>query len=295
MKVALFGGSGFIGRAVGSRLRGDGIEHVAFSHRSRTGGFAPIDFEDPGTYAHLVTGVTTAVLLVAQSSPGTCSGRAGMDVRKDVLPYARFVEVAAASGLRHVVYVSSGGTVYGSQRDRTPICEDHPTSPAGAYGAAKLMTETMLKSLLGSAGIGLTVLRPSNPVGTAQRFAATGFVARAVHASVSGTEIDVWGDGSAVRDYFDVSDLADAVLRALHTDHPFRVYNVGSGVGTSIDEVLALVRDLGGREIRRRNLPARPFDVPLNVLSSERIAGDLGWTATKDLRRIVSELLEAFR
>lgn len=294
MRVAVFGGSGFIGRAVCGRLRGDRIEHVAFSHRSRTGGFVPIDFEDPGTYGHLLAGFTTAVLLVAQSNPGTSSDGSEPSIRKNVLPYARFVDVAAASGLRHVVYVSSGGTVYGSQRDRTPICEDHPTSPAGAYGATKLMTEATLRSLLGSAGIALTVLRPSNPVGAAQRFAATGFVARAVHASVSGAEIDVWGDGSAVRDYFDVSDLADAILRALHTDSPFRLYNVGSGVGTSIEEVLALVRDIGDREIRRRYLPARPFDVPVNVLSSDRIARDLGWTVGRDLRRIVSELLEAF-
>lgn len=294
MKVALFGASGFIGRVIGDRLREEAIEHVRLSHRNRSGCFVPIDFGHPDGYAHLLHGVTTAVLLVAQSRPGLPDGCTEAEIRNDVRPYAAFAGIAAAAGLRHVVYLSSGGTVYGSQPDRTPITEDHPTTPIDAYGARKLMTESVLRSSLGAAGIGLTVLRPSNPVGAAQRFEPVGFVARAAHASVAGTTIDVWGDGSTVRDYFDVADLADAVIRSLGGDTSHRVYNVGSGVGTGIDEVLALVQDLGGRPIRRRYLPARPFDVPVNVLSSDRIARDLGWTVRKDLRRIVSDLLEAF-
>lgn len=290
MTVAVFGASGFIGSHLIARLKSDQIEHVGFSHRSTNLGAIQIDFENPSSYAHLLQGVDTAVLLVTQSRPGTFGDSAENEVVRNVLPYARFVEIASASGIRRVVYLSSGGAVYGTQRDRTPITEDHPTNPISPYGVGKLMIETMLRSFLHKAEIALTVLRPANPVGSRQQIGREGLVASAVYAAREGRILKVWGDGSVVRDYFPVADLADAIVRSFSDRAAGNVYNVGSGVGASVNEVLDEIERITGSSVLREYSPGRHVDAPINVLSSDAIRRDLGWHPTADLRQIVEGL-----
>ena len=291
MTVAVFGATGFIGRHLIDRLNADGIEYVAFSHRSGGVDALQIDFENPSSYAHLLQGVETAVLLVTQSRPGTFADKAENEVVRNVLPYARFTEIAASSGIKRVVYLSSGGTVYGRQADRSPIGEDHPLHPISPYGIGKLMIETMLRPFLRQAGIALTVLRPANPVGGGQQVGREGLVASAVHAALEDITLKVWGDGSIVRDYFAVSDLADAIVRSFSDRAADRIYNVGSGAGVSVNEVFDVVEATIGRRVRREYSPGRDVDVPVNVLSFAAIERDLGWRPQLTLEEIVQGLL----
>lgn len=291
MTVAVFGATGFIGSHLVARLKADQIEHVGLSHRATNHDAIQIDFENPSSYAHLLQGVDAAVLLVTQSRPGTFGDKAENEVVRNILPYARFIEIAASSGIRRVVYVSSGGAVYGTQANRMPIGEDHPTNPISPYGIGKLMIETMLRSFLSDAGIALTVLRPGNPVGVGQQIGREGLVASAVHAARGGDVLKVWGDGTIVRDYFSVADLADAIVRAFSDRAAGKIYNVGSGKGASINEVLDVIEGVVGRPVRREYSPGRHVDVPINVLSSDAIHRDLGWRPTADLGGIVRGLL----
>jgi len=87
----------------------------------------------------------------------------------------------------------------------------------------------------------------------------------------------VWGDGSVVRDYLYVGDLAQAALRAASTPHSATVYNIGSGVGRSIHDVLEAIQRLAQRDLEVHWLPGRPVDVPVNVLDARRAGLLLGW------------------
>jgi UDP-glucose 4-epimerase len=251
----------------------------------------PVEFENPVSYRDHLAGVSTVVLLVSQSSPGSFANRAESEVVHNLLPYARFLEVVPSSSIGHVVFVSSGGTVYGQQIGAA-IDEHHPTKPISFYGAGKLMVETMLQTALAELDVPWTVLRPSNPVGADQDVGRVGFVKNAVHAAMTGSKLEIWGDGSIVRDYFHVQDLAESIKMSLNNNLAYnRIFNVGTGVGTSINEVLDLVERVSSRSIERSYKPSRYVDVRSNVLSSRLIADTLGWRPSRNLFEIVEELV----
>lgn len=292
MTIAIFGATGFIGRHLMYELKDGRKPFIAFSHKTNATfpDTFPIEFENPLSYSHLLQNVTSVILLVTQSRPGTIANRAETEVANNVLPYARFVEVAALAGIRRVIFVSSGGTVYGHQERGKAITEEHPTIPVNAYGTGKLMIETMLRSFLREAGISLTILRPGNPVGNEQQFGRHGLVASAIHAARTRALLEIWGDGSVVRDYFHVSDLSDAILRCLRDEAANQLFNVGTGIGTSINQVLDLVDEFSHFPLDRKYLPSRQADVPVNILSFEKIEKTLGWRPTMDLRCIIQTL-----
>jgi UDP-glucose 4-epimerase len=290
MTVAIFGATGFIGGHLVRRLEGNGVPVLAFGHRAVGDSEISIDFENPTSYSHMLSGTEAVVLLVTRSRPGTLSDRAEVEVTENILPHAKFVDVAISAGVKRVVFVSSGGTVYGRQPDRSPISEGHPLRPMSPYGAGKAMIEGLLSAFFRDSGVSLTTLRPTNPVGVGQRIGREGLVTSAVHAARTGGNLTIWGDGSVVRDYFHVSDLCDAIVLALGDAAAGKTFNVSSAVGTSINEVLDVVEAVSGRKVERTYLPGRETDVPTNVLSYDEINRALGWRPTMSLEQIVKSL-----
>lgn len=293
MNIAVFGSTGFIGRHVVKLLDSRGVAHKRFCHKVtlEDASAIPVEFENPVSYRDHLAGVSTVVLLVSQSSPGSFANRAESEVVHNLLPYARFLEVVPSSSIRHVVFVSSGGTVYGQQAG-TMIDECHPTKPISFYGAGKLMVEIMLQTALNELNIPWTILRPSNPVGVDQGVGRVGFVKNAVHAAMTGSKLEIWGDGSIVRDYFHVEDLAEAITMSVNNALAHnKVFNVGTGVGTSINDVVSLVERVSSKSIDISYRPARYVDVRSNVLSCKLIADTLGWHPRRNLSDIVEELV----
>jgi UDP-glucose 4-epimerase len=98
-----------------------------------------------------------------------------------------------------------------------------------------------------------------------------------LHHALKGIPIDIWGDGSVTRDYIHVSDVADAFVKALEYKGSKNVFNISSGVGTSLNDLLGMLENALGKPIERRYLPGRPFDVPVNVLSNNLAREELNW------------------
>src|SRR5688572_3250796 len=137
--IGLFGASGFIGRNLVDHLTAQGVPFRAFSRRPVSGldgDTAVIDFEDSASYAGQLEGLTSVVLLVSASVPGTYPADLPSEVAKNVLPYARFFKAIEGTAIRRVVYLSSGGTVYGLPQSEL-IEEGHPRKPVSPYGCAK--------------------------------------------------------------------------------------------------------------------------------------------------------------
>jgi UDP-glucose 4-epimerase len=169
------------------------------------------------------------------------------------------------AGTRRIIF-SSTAAVYGDP-ERTPIEETSPTRPASPYGASKLAVDTALTEFARLYGYGAVSLRYFNVAGAWQA-----------------------PDGTCVRDYIHVTDLADAHLRALSACEPgrHRIYNLGNGAGFSVREVLDVCRQVTGRDIRVTVAPRRPGDPAVLVASARRIQSDLGWQARRDLRAMVA-------
>ena len=159
-----------------------------------------------------------------------------------------------------------------------PIKESHPTDPISSYGIVKLAIEKYLHLFWTLYGMEYRILRISNAYGARQPITPTqGAIASFLGKAAAKEEIVIWGDGCVVRDFFYVGDLAQALCLLLDDTGAYRVYNVGSGEGRSLRQVIAILEEVTGREARLRFESARPADVPYNILDVSRISRSLGW------------------
>jgi UDP-glucose 4-epimerase len=287
-KNLVLGGAGFLGSHVAEALlrRGRAVRVFDRPHADmarleeipRGWEYVGGDFLNETDQAEALRGVSTVFHLISTTIPATSSLNPIYDVETNLTSTLRCLELALESGVKRIVFVSSGGTVYGRPQS-LPITEEHPTEPLVSYGVVKLAIEKYLRLYWRLYGLSYRILRLSNPYGPRQdvagaQGAASVFLGRA-HA---GLPIEIWGDGSVVRDYIYVGDAVDGILAAEASEGPEGLYNIGSGEGVSLNDLVAHIRDAAGRDVEVRMLPGRPFDVPANVLDIGKAGRDLGWS-----------------
>lgn len=303
MRIGLIGGAGFIGLAATRAIVAAGHEAVVIDsgrrlQRSardladvRTVAVEPLDLA--GLRAAL-EGMDAAVLLAWPSIPATSMQSIPDDAAKTVAMALHAAEAASRAGAQRLVFISSGGAVYGPTR-ASPLDEEHPTHPISAYGAGKLAVEKYLPLFPGPmTGVSL---RLSNPFGPYQlRGTPIGVIAGFARAMAGGEAVRIWGDGSVIRDFLDVEDAADAILAAADPARtPAGVFNVSSGVGRSLNEVLEALVEVSGVEPVVERTPGRPFDVPAVVLSHARLTEACGWRPTRPFRAALAGMWAAAR
>src|SRR5690606_22907576 len=190
-----------------------------------------------------------------------------------LIPMIRLIEAMRSLGLRRMVYLSSGGTVYGPP-DGPVVGEDHPLRPINSYGIVKVAIENYLYMEQQLHGLRPVVLRASNPYGPRQGHTGIqGIIGTHMWRLARGEPVEIWGDGSVVRDYIHVSDLAALCLQALRSE-AVGSYNAGSGEGASVAEIFAGIRrvvEASGRQVPPPAYkPGRSYDVPRVVLDIAR-------------------------
>lgn len=241
------------------------------------------DFLNPRALAPALEGAELVFHLVSTTLPKNSNDHPVYDVESNVLGSLRLLELCREQKVRRLVFVSSGGTVYGMPRT-TPIAEDHPTDPISSYGIHKLMVEKYLALAHRLHGLDYRIVRPANLYGPRQRLdTAQGAVAVFLDQALRGEPIEIWGDGSVVRDYVYVADAVDAMLKVAAFEGTPRVFNLGSGRGTSLNELVAEIEKLLGRRIKVQHSGARALDVPANVLDASLAERCLGWRASTPL------------
>lgn len=175
------------------------------------------------------------------------------------------------------IFASSGGTVYG-QPVTEAIDEDHPTNPISTYGVAKLAIEKYFQVYRNIHGIDHVVARISNPYGPFQvATTGQGLIATLFDRITRGAAVEIWGDGENVRDYIYIDDVIDALMNVAGRGKPGRVYNIGSGIGTSINALVPSISSRVGVTAKLNYGPARGIDVRSNVLDITRICQELAW------------------
>lgn len=287
MRITIFGGGGFIGSAIADRLLCDGHALRIFE-RPRVAPYRQFaahkdvewmtgDLLSTHDVAHAVAGSDVVLHLVSTTLPKSSNDDPIYDVQSNVVASLQMLNAMVASKVRRIVFISSGGTIYGSPK-YLPIDENHPTDPQVSYGITKLAIEKYLLMFGRMHDIKPIVLRVANPFGERQRVeTAQGAVGVFIHRALRGIPIEIWGDGSATRDYLYVSDVAEAFAKAITYSGPQNVFNISSGVGTSLNQLIALLEEILGKTVAREYTAGRSFDVPINVLSNELARRELGW------------------
>ena len=288
MKAIVIGASGFIGSHLVDGLLEAGYDVTAVARRFP--GLIPTssqkmlglrlvqaDMADAAALCSVMADADVVFHLASGSLPQSSNRDPFDDVQVNLLGGLNVLEAARQAGVDRLLMVSSGGTVYGPPQ-RVPITEDHPTNPTCAYGITKLALEkyvALYEQLHGLQGL---VLRVSNPYGERQRLNATqGVIPVFLGRALRNEPLEIWGSGSTIRDFLHISDVVKALLAVAVYDGTERLFNVGSGQGTTLNELVQLLQQELGRELKVVYQPSRNFDVPTNVLSIEKTRHCLGW------------------
>lgn len=295
MNILIFGGGGFIGSAIADRLLQDGhslriFERPGVQPFRKFKGYEIVkwingDFSCADTINSVVEGVDAVLHLVSTTLPKSSNTNPIYDVQSNVVASLHILDAMVAHDVKKIVFISSGGTVYGNPK-YLPIDEAHPTDPVVSYGITKLAIEKYLQMYSALYGIRTVILRVANPYGERQRSeTAQGAVGVFLANAIKGVPIQLWGDGSVTRDYIHVSDVADSFVASLSYNGSHSVFNIGSGKGTSLTDLIGEIENALGRSVEVNYFEKRNFDVPVNYLNIELAQAELNWRPAVSLSK----------
>lgn len=290
MKILVLGGGGFIGCHLVEHLITAGHEVVVLGRSQHPSRQLPLgvqyvsgELSDSKLIREVLTGVEAVAHLISATVPTTGDKDPANDVEQNLLGTLSLLEDLAACNVARILYLSSGGTVYGKPHE-VPIPEGHILDPICSYGVVKVAIESYLKLYEIKSGLKPIVIRASNPYGLYQgNLGVQGIIGTYLNLALKHQPIEIWGDGSAVRDYIHVKDLSSLCVSALLSDK-VGVYNGGSGTGTSVLQIAEIVQEVTGSPIPIVYKPHRSLDVPVSVLDIERAKMDFDWGPKIGLR-----------
>lgn len=285
MKILVIGGTGFIGHHLSAALVQKGHEVVVLS-RSPNPVLLPNkgveyvigNYFDEALLRACLKDVTVAYHLVSTTTPSTSNKDPFNDVSSNVGGIIRLLELCVEAGISKVVFPSSGGTVYGVPIS-VPLLETHSTNPICSYGITKLASEKYLHLFYYLHKLDYTILRIANPYGPGQDpTGKVGVISHFLNRLLHSQPVTIWGDGSVVRDYIFITDVVNALCRVLDFSTEHKIFNIGSGTGSSLNELVESINDVSGFKLKVFYQKARPFDTPVSVLNIDRARTVLGWS-----------------
>lgn len=284
MRILVLGGCGFIGSHVVDQLIASGHKAVVFDRNPERFRlplpnvlFCQADFGNRGELEEILAkGIDVVIHLVSSTVPQSSNDDPIFDVQTNLVESIALFEMCIKHHVRKVIFISSGGTVYGVPQV-SPVPETHPTLPLCSYGITKLAIENYLHLFHLLHDLKYVVLRVSNPYGTRQDpHRKQGAVAVFMYNILNGKDISIWGDGSIIRDFVHISDVARACLAAAESQY-VGICNVGSGTGLSIKQLVITLQEVTGKIAHVNWLESRNFDVQEIVLDCSRIEKELFW------------------
>lgn len=284
--VLVTGGNGFIGSHLVDRLA-EQVSVIVFDRRERRYDPAPPGvrvvlgtLSDRDLVRNVLTefGVETVYHLAWSSIHETATRHPVADIEANLTPTVHLLDACREAGVRRLVYVSSGGTVYGLPCAET-IREDHPTQPINAYGVTKLTVEKYLGAYHHLYGLEYVIFRPSVPYGPRQNpLGRQGAVTVFLYRALRGEPIVIFGDGQTRRDFFFVTDMLAPLVQAGCDGHGCnQVFNLGGGRSYSLNELVATIESVIGQSVTVRYEPARRIDAPCIKLDCEAARRAFGW------------------
>lgn len=276
--ILLVGGSGFIGRALAASFAAEGREVHVLSRKSA------LDLP-PGVQAHvgdqgdkallnpLLARCAHVIHLASPTTPGDTVWSPSAEAEASLIPALRFLECLQGYPESRVIFVSTGGALYGNAEG---AYETTLPLPGSYHGAGKVALEAFFSVLGQRRPGGLTILRPSNIYGPGQALrAGFGIIRTLLERARDGGMVTIWGDGTSVRDYLYVDDMVAACR--LGMAGPTGIYNIGAGIGTSLDDLIEHVQQVTGKTLLVERQSTRASDVGRIVLDTALARDTLGW------------------
>ncbi len=284
MKCLVLGGNGFIGshlvdKLVNARFAVRVLDKYPERYRAPLIGVEYI-YEDTGNRGIITESLKDIDIvfhLVSTTTPKTSNDDTVFDVQSNLVSTLYLLDQCVKQQIKKIVFTSSGGTVYGVP-DKLPISEDHTLDPISSYGIVKLTIEKYLQLYHRLYGLEYRIIRPSNPYGERQNpDGIQGAISVFLGKIAKNESIEIWGDGTIVRDFIYVKDLVDGIFAAATKNTDKKIFNLGSGKGHSINDLLEIIKNAIDPTSTIEYKEGRVFDVPAIYLDIERAKQELDW------------------
>lgn len=227
-------------------------------------------------YEALVRDQEIVYHLVSTTVPTTSNQAISEELKANVILSANLLEACVKQQVKKIVFLSSGGTVYGKEAE-CPLGENTPTNPITSYGVQKITIEKLLYLYHYMHGLDYRIIRLANPYGPYQRpNGVLGAVTTFTYKALKGEEIQVYGDGSVMRDFIYIDDAVRGIINIVNGNGNHRVFNLGCGYGTSIKHVLETIQRILDIPVKVNYTQARTVDVPVNYLDITRYEATYG-------------------
>ena len=282
MKIVILGAAGFIGTNLVIELAKDKTNEITVVDRDRVYFKAIEDLKIANlriiqtdltldtNFDELVDNQEIVYHLVSTTVPTTSNQHISEELKANVVLSANLFEACVKKNVSKVVFISSGGTVYGKE-SKCPLNEKTPTNPITSYGVQKISIEKLLYLYNYMYGLDYRIIRLANPYGPYQRpNGVLGAVTTFTYKALKGEEIQVYGDGSVVRDFIYIDDAIKGIQKIVNGADRHHTFNLGCGYGTSIKQVLDTIERTLSLTLNIRYTEARKVDVPVNYLDIKR-------------------------
>lgn len=280
MKIIILGAAGFIGTNLAFHFLKTNNEITLVDEKMEYFSNIPVaenvkkicvkfDAENVN-FDELLKGQDLVYHLISTNNPTTSNKNIGKDLTDNIEISIKLLEACVKNQVKRVIFISSGGTVYGPDAI-CPIKEEDVTNPINTYGIQKLTIEKLLYLYEYMYNLDYRVVRLSNPYGPYQRpNGKLGVITTFIYKALNNETIFVYGDGSVIRDYIYIGDAIRGIVTIADDESEHKVYNLGSGVGTSVNDIIKIIERLTGKKLDVKYIAKRSVDVPVNVLDVGR-------------------------
>ncbi|KOA58874.1 hypothetical protein BAAM0499_08660 [Bifidobacterium animalis subsp. animalis MCC 0499] len=282
VNTAIIGGAGFIGTNLAIHFSNGGSEQITVVDSDSTYfntlrslelphvSFKLAPFTGSADFDEQVRGQDVVYHLASTVIPGTSNQNIPAELEANIAVTARLLDACVRQNVKKVVFISSGGAVYG-KKGTCPIGEDTVTYPISSYGIQKVAIEKLLYLYRYQKGLDYRIIRLANPYGPYQRpNGKLGVVTTFVYEALTNRRLKVYGDGSIVRDFIYIKDAVRGIKNIVDGESDYRVFNLGSGRGTSVNEVVDAIKRTIQEDIIVEHIAGRATDVPVNYLDISR-------------------------
>jgi UDP-glucose 4-epimerase len=299
MKILILGGNGFIGSNLVDKLLFEGHNVRVFdkSKENYRKELSEVDYHygDFGNrvlLSKVLEDIDVVIHLISTTLPKTSNDDPIFDINSNVIETLFLLKQCVNYNVKKIVFTSSGGTIYGVP-EFNPIIESHPTNPICSYGISKLAIEKYLFFFKEIHNLDYVILRPSNPYGIRQNpRGIQGAITVFLSKILKNEPINVWGDGNVVRDYIYIEDLVNAIYSSIICKTNSKIFNIGSGQGYSLKEILLLMKKVTGRDILITYSSPRKYDIAEIYLDITRAENELNWKPTTSLEYGINKTMD---
>lgn len=298
MRILILGAGGFIGKNLVSILVKDSNNELFLFDLNNLDYFLNYgknnikiingNFTEDYDFDKITEGIDVVFHLISSTTPSTSNKRIDLEMKANIIVTIKLIEACVKNNVNRVIFLSSGGTVYGKEACKL-LKEDCKTYPISSYGIQKITIEKLLYLYNYLYGLDYRVIRLANPFGPYQNpNTGLGVITTFLYRALKNETIQVFGDGSVVRDYIYIDDAIKGIInisfdkllynRELSKESNLEecVYNLGSGQGNSINNVIDTIEKVLNRKVDVQYIESRKVDVPYNVLDISRYENRFG-------------------